>query len=417
MKRLPAGICGSAVVLFCSLAGCGSGDGPVDPNEDVICSTGFPCSREPVAVVGGFSFLSISAGGEHTCALEVAGEAYCWGSNRNGQLGDGSQVTFRSTPVEVAGGRIFVKISAGALHTCALTAQGATFCWGNGDSGALGTGLVTEICGTAECSRTPVQAIGGHQFASVDAGYNHTCAITSANAAYCWGSNSHGELGTGTYYTGSSIPEPVSGGHQFTAVSAGLDYTCALATDHKAWCWGSGATDALGRIPEESCPSGTMGIRCASAPISVETSITFSQVSAGDLHACGLAVDGYPYCWGDNTYGQIGVSGAPRGPVPLQLSVDGGSKLTRLSAAEEHSCALTLSSVPFCWGRNTSGEIGNGSTEIIIRSPTSVTGTRTYASISAGGSSISSHTCALTADGKAYCWGSKELGQLGDGKE
>ncbi len=404
-------------IIFCVLVGsCSSSDNPVQPGEPVLCPTGFLCSLEPVAVAGGYTFSQISSGGEHSCALETTGEAYCWGSNRNGQLGNGSTQVFSTTPVEVAGGRKFTRITSGALHSCALTSQGDAYCWGNGDSGALGVGLLTQLCGTAECSRTPVQVIGGHEFVSIEAGFNHTCAVTQANEAYCWGANSHGELGTGGYYEGSSLPELVMGSHQFIYISAGVDYTCAIATDHKAWCWGSGANDALGFIPTADCPSDPSAGHCSAAPFAVQTLSVFAEVAAGDRHACGLTSDGFAFCWGDNGYGQIGVPGAPRGHVPQAVTVAGGTKLSQLSTAGEHSCAITLGSAPFCWGRNTSGELGSGSEQVTSPTPIAVAGSRAFVKIAAGGNSLSSHTCALTSAGHAYCWGSREMGQLGDGR-
>lgn len=154
----------------------------------------------PVPVnAAGFSFGGISAGGGNTCGVTIAGDAYCWGLNNWGQLADGTN-TDRDTPVPVnTGGLSFGDISAGVNHTCGVTTDEDAYCWGENFGGQLGDGTNAD-------RNTPVAVdAGGLNFADISAGLFHTCGVTTAGDAYCWGSNSWGQLGDATN-TDSNVP-------------------------------------------------------------------------------------------------------------------------------------------------------------------------------------------------------------------
>ena len=153
----------------------------------------------PVEVSGGLSFASVSAGTGHTCGVTTGGVAYCWGSNGLGQLGDGSLVIIRNIPVAVYGGLSFASVSTGKFHTCGVTSGGVAYCWGDNRNGELGDGT------TVSNRVTPVAVTGGLTFVSVSAGYRHTCGVTTDWVAYCWGENAYGQLGDATT-SGSSVP-------------------------------------------------------------------------------------------------------------------------------------------------------------------------------------------------------------------
>jgi alpha-tubulin suppressor-like RCC1 family protein len=151
----------------------------------------------PTPVAGGHTFLVISAGGSHDCAVDVAGVAYCWGLNyRTGALGDGTQ-TNRAMPVAVAADLTFSTLSAGSDFTCGLTSVGEAYCWGNNRLGALGIGSRTgpDNCGTLICSTRPLRVLTDLRFSTISAGGSHVCGLTADGIAYCWGGNSQGELG------------------------------------------------------------------------------------------------------------------------------------------------------------------------------------------------------------------------------
>jgi alpha-tubulin suppressor-like RCC1 family protein len=195
----------------------------------------------PVAVAGGLAFASLIAGNYFTCGLTAGGVAYCWGDNAYGQLGDGS-TTDRWTPVAVAGALVFASLTAaGHDHTCGLTIGGAAYCWGSNRFGQLGDDLTTDHL-------TPVPVGGGLVFASLTAGWDHTCGLTSGGAAYCWGYNGHGELGDGSTTT-RLAPIAVAGGLAFASLTAGNSYTCGLTSSAAAYCWG---TNYLGQLGDGS---------------------------------------------------------------------------------------------------------------------------------------------------------------------
>jgi len=193
----------------------------------------------PIPVVGALPLVHVSAGLEHTCGIAAGGAAYCWGSNFFGTLGDGT-TTDRSSPVLVLGGLTFIQISAGSGHTCGLTAGGTAYCWGRNDFGELGDGTVTH-------RSSPVAVLGGLSFTALYAGGGTTCGITAGGAAYCWGWNSLGQLGDGTQ-ADHSTPVAVLGGLSFATVSVGDGgyHACGVTTAGVAYCWGDNSQGELG---------------------------------------------------------------------------------------------------------------------------------------------------------------------------
>jgi len=183
-------------------------------------------------VAGELSFVRITSGDYHTCALTPQGHAYCWGDNALGELGNNSSVDHSTVPVPVAGGLTFTAVQAGGSHTCALTSNGTAYCWGRDWSGELGTGA------TIDSVATPTIVSGGLIFRQISAGEFHTCGITSTSAAYCWGDDEAAQLGNGLFGASTDTPVQVSGGHDFVSVAAGLLHTCALTAAGVAYCWG-----------------------------------------------------------------------------------------------------------------------------------------------------------------------------------
>jgi alpha-tubulin suppressor-like RCC1 family protein len=243
------------------------------------------CSTRPVAVAGGLRFRSVSAGDYYTCGVTTGDRAYCWGDNMEGQLGNGTTTTTLS-PVPVAGGRAFRQVDAGGNHTCGVTTSNAAFCWGWNRYGQLGDS--TEVARRLRPSRVA----GGRQFRQLDAAQFHTCAVTTTNRAYCWGSGREGQLGNGKTYL-SFWPRAVAGGLYFKRVSTGVFHSCGQTTTNRAYCWGD---PWLG--------DGTTEQRLK--PVAVTGGLLFSQLDAGGQHTCGKTAAAEAYCWGDNTYGQLG---------------------------------------------------------------------------------------------------------------
>jgi alpha-tubulin suppressor-like RCC1 family protein len=245
----------------------------------------------PVRVAGGHPFRQVHAGDYHTCGVTPSYEAFCWGYNIYGQLGDSSEFIQRRTPVRVAGGLSFRRVIAGALYTCGVTTGNRGYCWGDGRVGQIGDGKTYQ-------RRTPRAVAGGLSFRQVVAGGGdrsggaHSCGVTTDNRAFCWGANASGELGDGTT-TQRLKPAAVAGGLQFSGVSPGGEHSCGVTTGKIAYCWGQRYYGQVG----DGSPLGDPTPPRLS-PGAVTGGLQFSVVSAGHDHSCGVTTAGVAYCWG-----------------------------------------------------------------------------------------------------------------------
>ena len=347
----------------------------------------------PVSVSGlSAPVQAITVGGSHTCALAGDGMV-CWGANYSGQLGDGT-LTHRSAPVSVAGLNTGVQaLAAGGTHTCALRG-GGVLCWGYNASGQLGDGTTTQ-----RTTPAPVNGLGSGVQA-LTAGEMHTCALLSGGGVMCWGNNLYGQLGDGST-TQRTTPVSVSGlSIAAHALTAGVAHTCVLVGGGVAQCWGYNASGQLG--------DGTTTNRVM--PVSVSgLGGAVQAITAGGFHTCAL-LGGSVRCWGRNTSGQLGDGTTTNRSTPVYASGLAGP-VQVLAAGEYHTCALLGGGGVRCWGRNTSGQLGDG-TMSDRTTPVNVSGLSTgVLALAAGGS----HTCALVGASGVKCWGDNASGQLGDG--
>ena len=414
---------------------------PIQAKSDVPAPVGF---RANVS-----TRWSESAPGMHTCRIPSSGSPQCWGYNDSGQLGDGSNTT-RGLPVTVVTGGLgtvsgttfpavaggFTSIVTGGTHTCGTTTTGAAYCWGNNADGQLGSetnaSTVTSSFSTLVTqTRAPVLVSGGITFSSLTAGGRHTCGLTSAGKAYCWGANTTYQLGDGQARAPYSItnmsrtsPVAVSGNLTFASISAGMAHSCGLTTSNTAYCWGSNGAFQLGDNSAVQTVTGTFNDFGVDRyePIAVVDAPSFSSVTAGDYHTCGLTPSGSAHCWGANWYGQLGtgVTGSTsinRKPV----AVAGQHAFASLSAGATHTCGITTAGKVYCWGDNQRGQLGDGTrtqSNIPIASITPslpVSGAYAPTFTFAGVISRGTHTCAQTSSGVMYCWGGNDRGQLGLG--
>jgi len=311
----------------------------------------------PLAVTGGVLFASASAGFGHTCGVTVGGRTYCWGNNYLAQLGNGT-TTNQSAPTAVAGSLSFAAVSAGFYHTCAVTSGGAAYCWGANPLGQLGIGSADQLHHTA-----PIAVAGGLTLASVSAGYNQTCAVTTGGAAYCWGDNTYGQIGDGSQ-TSRPSPVAVAGGLTFASLSTFVNHTCGVTAGGRAYCWGYNSNGQLG--------DGTMTNR--SAPVAVTGNLSFVAVSGGLYHTCGVTTGGAAYCWGANSFGQLGIGAVDQALHTAPVAVGGGLTFASVSAGYYHTCGVTTGGVAYCWGDNTSGQLGTAAAAFNSAVPVAVAG-------------------------------------------
>lgn len=374
-------------------------------------------------------YVSITAGWlNHTCALSTEGAAYCWGGNNRAQLGGGPEVPLADhfRPIAVAGNHVFSAVTAGGTHTCALDGAGRAYCWGSHQDGQLGTGSATgpNTCRGAPCGALPAAVSGELEFQAISAGYDHTCALTSSGAVQCWGANQVGQLGNGRAGPDESSAEPVrvESSLLFTAVNAGARHSCALAEDEIVYCWGESLRAQVGSFADDTChwADGT-SVPCSTTPVPAADGMAFQAISSGQWHTCAGMTDRGTYCWGAGHSGQLGIepdSVAPRCSVgnqsvrcsPDPVLVSGDLAFRFLGAGGSHNCGLVDDGEAFCWGANLLGQLGDGSFRALSALPRPVTGGHRFTQLSVGGG----HSCAISGDeAAAFCWGRNDSGQLG----
>jgi len=315
----------------------------------------------------GVSIDSVSAGQDHACALSTSFKVFCWGANVFGQLGSGFATPPQSTPGLIASsGLNFASISAAAQFTCGVTTTNGGFCWGLNQSGQLGSGI---NAGTTTPNPDTVSVLGG-PFRAMSATQGHACGVLFGGGpdgtVTCWGLNDAGQLGRGG---GASPPFdqnplPIFGSVRYAAVSGGFRFTCAIRND------GTGAADCWGLNDFGQLGTSTLSPLVQSSPVPVsQPPASFAQVSAGRQLACGVTPLGEGFCWGDNTFGQLGIGSSVAVPTPPQpQAVSGNLVFAEMAAGYAHACAVTTTKVAWCWGRAEDGAhpgasaLGNGGT-------------------------------------------------------
>jgi alpha-tubulin suppressor-like RCC1 family protein len=433
-----------------------------------------------VSALYGKTVKSIVAGFYHTCAIASDSNAYCWGDNANGGIGDNTSGTNRLAPVAVNTangvsalyGKTVKSVAIGDNQTCAIASDSNAYCWGYNNYGELGdnTSGTNRLAPVAVNTANGVSALYGKTVKSISVAYEHTCVIASDNQAYCWGRNNYDQIGDNTSGTNRLAPVAVNTangvsalyGKTVTSIAAGIWHTCAIASDSQVYCWGRNNNGQIG-----DNTSGTDRL----APVAVNTANgvsalygkTVKSIAAGGYHTCAIASDGQVYCWGLDDYGQIGdnTSGTDR-PAPVAVTSNGigkaidvnvtgttnllrssdksvwrqYNKTTRLTRVEWlwrqvaaggdslFACGISFDSQAYCWGHNNYGQLGNNSiTNSSVPVAVNATGAlngKTIKSVSAAagaddlGASDYAHTCAIASDNNAYCWGWNSSGQLGN---
>lgn len=337
---------------------------------------------------------TVVGGSGHSCALSRTGVVSCWGRNDFGQLGRGAVSASISADATPVGGSLrFKALSANGYATCAITvADSRVYCWG-----------MYRPSGTIIAS--PVAVLPELAFQSVSVGTRNVCALTTAGDAWCWGENTFYQLGLGPTATAASEgPGAVVGGLRFSAISAGYFHTCAIEQGTgRAFCWGSNSSGQLGVSANSPCP----GSDCSSSPALVAGGLAFISIATGPTATCAVTSDGRLFCWGAQL---PGFYSPVNSGTPVAVAGAAGVVLRQVSFAVNAVCALNTASSVLCMGANESGQLGRGGWDTLLHHDlTAVSGGRTFALLATG----FRHACATQADGAAYCWGSNAQGQLG----
>ncbi len=411
----------------------------------------------PPSSISGVKFNQISGaksnGSSFSLAVGSDGNAYAWGNNTYGQLGDGT-TTQRSVPVivkeperttypDLPSDFTYVQVSAGAFHSVALGSDGYVYAWGRNNYGQLGnntsgTFLYSTVPVRVRDPASPTDTSKGLHATQVSGGYQHSLAVGSDGYVYAWGWNKYGQLGNNTSnYDANPVPIHVrdpasptdtSKGLQATQVSAGYAHSLAVGSDEYAYAWGYNWYGQLGN----NTPNGSnanpvpIHVRDPASPTDTSKGLQATQVSAGLYHSLAVGSDGYTYAWGQNGDGQLGNNSTTDSAFPDKVrdpasttDTSKGLQATQVSGGTNHSLAVGSDGQTYAWGYNKYGQLGNGtsysnsSVPVHVRDPASPTDTSKglQATQVSGGTN---HSLAVGSDGQTYAWGYNNNSQLGD---
>jgi alpha-tubulin suppressor-like RCC1 family protein len=371
-----------------------------------------PYSTEvPMRVPLNTRAVQVAAGLDFTCVLDENGDIYCFGNAAFGRLGTGilpAGPEARPVPEQVLYSGDFVQVTAGSAHACGLRANGYISCWGWNAMGQVGPG-------GDHSQRFPLTITYSPGFVNVTAGWEHTCGLKAKRRVECWGANRLGQLGDGTVVSRSwllPVLEATSQGptqlEDVIEIEAGANHTCAIKSSGQVLCWGRTTSGQIGEGNEIVDPLVNVAF-----PNGLAGGARLGGGSRAD-HSCVIQGNGDALCWGRNDHGQVGVA-----PLSAEVSAPAGvqipERVIEISSGENNTCALLVTGILKCWGYNQWGEVGNGSLTKNIVTPQSVVGVPSHLTGSATLALGFSHTCASKSDGTIYCWGSNTYGQLGDG--
>ena len=361
---------------------------------------------------------SLALGGNHTCVIDTKEQLWCWGYNNYGQLGINSQTSSSTLKLVSSFNRPQQVVAAGTYQTCAIDIDRQLSCWGycaNGQIGNVGS-CTGSSCTTTNpnCRSTPVNLTAVPNAVAVATGSSHTCAVNNSNQLFCWGSNNYRQLGNATLVTYSDYPNPqrVTALSNVVAVAAGYYHTCAVTNSS-----GSGYVDCWGNNT-----SGQIGNSTTNSPVTDPYRISVLSgkavaVAAGAGHTCALNNEGRIWCWGNNAQGQIGNSVVSPTSTTYVLTLyeipTSGlrNRAVAIAAGGYHTCALSDDGKVWCWGRNNEGQLGLGDNVTPRTSPSSIPYFNNNAAVAIAAGS--NHTCAITENNELLCWGSNSNGQLG----
>ncbi|MBI2394114.1 MAG: RCC1 repeat-containing protein [Deltaproteobacteria bacterium] len=362
------------------------------------------------------SIVAIAAGSRHTCGVRGRGDVVCWGENDNGQLGDGTTTNREKYVIASALTSEASAIFAGADYTCALVGDHER-CWGREPPSTLPSGVyVANIhliavglganmhCwlrhdGTAFCDGSVIDYSEGDPDVTAAVGLRvgerHACVVTASGRVLCWGENDHGQLGDGT--DSRRVQGTLAIGiSDATEIATGAYHTCVRRVGGQVACFGYNAHGQLG--------DGTIDSSATAVAVTGLSTVANPDLAAGDDHACMLGSDGTVSCWGRGSSGQLGNGGTSNKTSPTPVT--GLSNAIGLAAGGSSTCALESTGEVTCWGDDTYCQMGDGTCGGSRLSPSTIA-MRDAKTVAVGGR----HACAVTSPGWVYCWGANEYGQ------
>ena len=299
---------------------------------------------------------ALATAGGHTCGIRTDDSLWCWGNRYNGQLGNADEAEDCSpanptschvtTPVEVAGDRSWSEVTVGTRHTCARDLTGGLWCWGS-DDGATGVGA----------TNVPLEVEPATSWDSVAAGAWHSCAVRDDGTLWCWGASSFGQLGLGTQGSTPAELAPVQVGTDtdWSQVFAGARHTCGLRTDDSLWCWGANLSGQIGN--GEMTEGRAVGAIGVDQPFQVPGA--WAHVALGDSHSCALDLQGALWCWGTNVHGASGQDPSDTTSVLTPTQVGTDTHWEDLALAGLNTCGRTDEGRVQCWGSRAEGLLGD----------------------------------------------------------
>jgi alpha-tubulin suppressor-like RCC1 family protein len=352
--------------------------------------------------------IALSLAGEHALLLRADATLTAWGSNTFGQLGDGTPLP-RAQPVQVVPGAMpdgvhAVAVASGNNHTLVLTNTGAVYGWGYNGLGQLGDGSARDASSAQRVLLPP-----GVRIVSVSAGGTHSLALGSEGEVLAWGNNEAGQLGLGDNDNRTSPAAlVVPAGVRFTQLSAGADHSLALTADGRLYAWGDNTYGQLGS--SGATPTNVpRPVALGAAPAGT----TFVQVVAGVGYSLALSTAGELFAWGRNEYGQLGDGSFARqsAPVPVVTSaLPVGVVFRSVAAGAFHAIALGSDARAYAWGYNIDGQLGDGTRQPRNFPQAVAAGSPAFSAVAAGAAA----SMALGSDQRVYTWGAAEGGLLAD---
>ncbi len=328
--------------------------------------------NSPLPVEGDIDWMKIAAGGNHNLGIKADGTLWAWGHNTSGQLGDGGSNDEENAPVQIGSSTSWVEIACGSAHSLALQSDGTIWAWGSDSNGQLGDG------GSNENRVIPIQIGTDTDWIAIGAGSFRSFGIRSNGTLWAWGRDVFGALGDGGSEMDQSSPVQVGSVTNWVAIDGGLEHSLGLQTDGTLWAWGSGGRGQLG----DGSPMNAFSKQLS--PIQIGSATDWREISAGRYHSTAIKADGSLWAWGFDANGELGDGGTNTNQnSPVQVGTDLDWK--EVSAGEAQTMGIKENGTLWSWGTDAIGQLGNGAKEGDQTSPMQIGVETNWVDIETGG--------------------------------